>query len=160
MKTRGDLLSFYFSSSIFSCWSLRLLALYYPGPYCGPQREVKWQEAPLLSFVCFYFLFCFLYINFFLLVIVIFFAFCCVFLPFTYHIRMHSPPFTTVVIFHVTHHVTAFDQWNHPFMLLTYVAKGADAEVLQRREPVLFGKHSFPYLKPPSPFSLTLTWNF
>ena len=26
--------------------------------------------------------------------------------------------------------------------------------------PSFFGKHSFPYLTPPSPFSLTLTWNF
>ena len=46
--------------------------------------------------------------------------------------------FTTLVIFHVIHHVTAFDQWNHPFMLLTEPCKGADEEVLERKESVNF----------------------
>ena len=75
---RGEFFSLFVFPRPFFARSLRLLALYYPGSYCGLQQEVNWQEAPLLSFVyfvCFYFLFCFFQIFFFLHVIVTFLHF-------------------------------------------------------------------------------------
>ena len=65
---RGELFSLFIFPRQFFVRSLRLLVLYYPGSYWGTQREVNWQEAPLLSlvsFVCFYFSFCFQYMSFF-----------------------------------------------------------------------------------------------
>ena len=83
-RTRGkreEIFSRFIFSGKFFARALRLLALYYPGSYRCPQQEVNWQEAPLLSFVCFaclYFLFCFLYIYIFSACYCHCFAFRCV----------------------------------------------------------------------------------
>ena len=80
---RGEIFSLFLFPRRFFARSLRLLAMDYPGSDCGPQRDVNWQEAPLLSFVCFYFLFCFFQMFFFSACYCHFFAFCFVFFPYT-----------------------------------------------------------------------------
>ena len=56
-----------------------------------------------------------------------------------------SSVYSMSVVFHVIHHVIAFDQWNHPFMLLTEPFKGTDAEALETKKSVDFMRnfHTF-----------------
>ena len=116
----------FFSSSIFrsrssiwtpgtSTWLFSILPL--PGP-----RSLVMIGSCLCLFVCF--CFCFFYFCWCLLSHFTFKGFCCVFFFYTYYVgiqtncsislasksSVHSFTVKTLVIFHVTHHVTTLDQ--------------------------------------------------
>ena len=135
-RKRGELFSLFIFPRQFFVRSLRLLAPDYPGSYCGLQREVNWQEAPLLSlvsFVCFYFLFCFFYMSFFS-------ASYCHFLRFVVSSSPIRMTFSSLHDFCNFSCDTSCDGvWPMKSSLhASYVAQGADAEVLERKESVVF----------------------
>ena len=108
-RTRGkreEISWFFLLRQFFARALYRLLALYFAGSSCGPQREVGWHEAPGLTSVCFV---CFLYM-FFLPVTSI-----DTFLRFVVSCSSIRITFTFSSR-RLTHHVTGFDQWKQPFM--------------------------------------------
>ena len=122
-RKRGELFLFLFflvnfSSDLLGSWLWIILETWIL--LRPPARsKLTGSSAAFFSFFCLFLFFVLflLYVFFFCLLLSLFCLLLChVFFSYSYHIRskakklFHSPPFTTFAIFHVTRHVTAFDQ--------------------------------------------------